>query len=123
MNHPAAQDDQPPLVACDMSSAPDTPAERRAEYRRLFTGFLTGRARSDAGITFRFRADPGVEEWVSDLAAREKACCAFFSCTVTAAGQEVRWDVSVIDDDLARQILAEFYRMPDTLSARPSAPA
>jgi hypothetical protein len=50
-------------------------------------------------------------------------CCAFFSCTVTAAGQEVRWDVSVIDDDLARQVLAGFYRLPDTLAATPRAPA
>jgi hypothetical protein len=68
--------DQPP-VAWDMSSAPDTPAERRAEYQRLFAGFLAGRARSEDGITFRFRADPGIEEWVRDLAARENACCAF----------------------------------------------
>ena len=123
MSRQVSGNDQPPLVACDMSSAPDTPAERRAEYQRLFAGFLTGRARSDGAITFRFRADPGIEEWVRDLAARENACCAFFSCTVTAAGQEVRWDVSVIDDDLARQVLAGFYRLPDTLAATPPAPA
>jgi hypothetical protein len=41
---------------------------------------------------------------------------------VTAAGQEVRWDVS-IDDDLARQVLAGFYRLPDTLAATPPEPA
>jgi hypothetical protein len=33
----------------------------------------------------------------------------------SAAGDEVRWDVSVIDDDMAWQILADFYRLPDTL--------
>lgn len=123
MSHSAPRSDRRPPVACDMSSALDTPAERRAEYQRLFAGFLAGRERSTAGITFRFRADPGLQEWVRDLAAREKACCAFFTFSVTAVGQEVRWHVSVIDDDLARQALAEFYRLPDTLAAGPLPPA
>ena len=119
MSHPPARSDESPAIACDMSSAPDTPAERRAEYQRLFAGFLIGRTRSQAGITFRFRADRGVQDWVRDLAAREKACCAFFRCRVTSVGREVRWDISVIDDDVARQILAEFYRLPDILAAPP----
>jgi hypothetical protein len=104
------------LVACDMSGAPDTLAERAAEYGRLFTQALTGRERSDAGIRFRFRADPGVADWVRDLADREKACCAFFNFTVTADNEEVRWDASVIDDTAARQVLAEFYRLPEILA-------
>jgi hypothetical protein len=120
VSHPPARNVESPPIACDMSSAPDTPAERRAEYQRLFAGFLTGRTRSHEGITFRFRADRGVQDWVGDLAAREKACCAFFRSEVTAAGREVRWDISVIDDDMARQILAEFYRLPDILAAPPS---
>jgi hypothetical protein len=53
-------------------------------------------------------------EWVRDLAAREKACCAFFSFAVTVHDDEVWWDASVVDDDAARQILDEFYRLPDT---------
>jgi hypothetical protein len=104
-----------PTVVCDMSGAPDTLAERAAEYRRLFTQALTGRERSGAGIRFRFRADPGVADWIRDLAAREKACCAFFNFTVTADDEEVRWDASVIDDVTARQVLAEFYRLPELL--------
>jgi hypothetical protein len=103
-----------------MSGAPDTLAERVAEYRRLFTQALTGRQRSEAGIRFRFRADPGVAEWVRDLADREKACCPFFNFTVTADHEEVRWDASVIDDDVARQMLAEFYRLPELLAATDS---
>jgi hypothetical protein len=103
------------LVACDMSGAPDTLAERAAEYRRLFTKALTGRERSGAEIRFRFRADPGVADWVRDLADREQACCSFFNFTVTADDQEVRWDASVIDNVTARQLLAEFYRLPELL--------
>ena len=117
MNPPIAGNDQRPPIACDMSNAPDTPAERLDEYRRLFARNLAGRERSGAGIRFRFRAEPGVEAWVRDLAAREMACCAFFNMAVTTTGQEVRWDLSVIDDDMARLILADFYRLPDTLAS------
>ena len=36
--------------------------------------------------------------------------------TVTADDEEVRWDVSVIDDVTARLALAEFYRLPELLA-------
>ena len=113
---PDTNQSQPP-VACDMSAAPDTPLQRAAEYRRLFSQALTGRERLEAGIRFRFRADPGLAEWVHDLAEREKACCAFFNFTVTADDREILWDASVIDDESARRVLAEFYRLPETLDA------
>jgi len=113
----AASGEQPP-IACDMSTATDTPADRLDEYRRLFAGFLVGRERSAAGIRFRFRGHPGIEAWVRDLAAREKACCAFFNVAVTTTDREVLWDVSVIDDDMARLILADLYRLPDVLAVR-----
>jgi hypothetical protein len=105
----------PPII-CDMTGAADTISERMAEYRRLFTQSLLGRDRTGTGIRFRFRADKGLEDWVRDLAGREQACCAFFSFTVTANDDEVWWDASVIDDDMARQILDEFYRLPDTFA-------
>jgi hypothetical protein len=107
---------QRPLIACDMTGATDTLAERMDEYRRLFTRSLLGRSRTSTGIRFRFRADPGLEDWVRDLARREKACCAFFSFTVCASGDEVWWDASVVDDQTARQILAELYHLPDTVA-------
>jgi hypothetical protein len=105
-----------PPVVCDMSRAPDTLEERMAEYGRLFSKFLIGREWVGNSISFRFRANDGIEDWVRDLARREKDCCAFFDFTVTGDGREVRWDVSVMDDDMARQVLAEFYRLPDALA-------
>jgi hypothetical protein len=102
----------PPIV-CDMTNAPDTPAERMAEYGRLFRVALVGRERAGDGIRFRFRAEEGVEEWIRDLARREQACCAFFSFAVSARGGEVWWDATVVDDDVAHQILEEFFRLPD----------
>jgi predicted HAD superfamily Cof-like phosphohydrolase len=98
-------------VACDMSHGRDTPAERLAEYHRLFGRTLAGRERTAAGIRFRFRAGPGVEEWVRDLAAREKACCPFFGFDITADGAEVCWDAAVSDSDAARAVLEEFYAL------------
>jgi hypothetical protein len=98
-----------------MTDARDTPAERLAEYEQLFATGLVGRQRVGGGVRFRFRADPGLEERVRDLADREKACCGFFTFAVSTHGEEVWWDASVVDDDAARAILDEFYRLPDTV--------
>jgi hypothetical protein len=103
-------------IVCDMTDAPDTAAERLAEYERLFTTALAARERIGKGIRFRFRAEPGLEDWVRDLAAREKACCAFFTFDIAAHGDEVWMDASVVDDDLARQILDEYYRLPESVA-------
>lgn len=117
MNQPATTT----AIVCDMTSAPDTGAERMTEYQRLFAQALVGRERTAEGIRFRFRAGAGVEAWVRDLAAREKACCPFFDFSITTDGDEVRWDAAAavtttttVDDDIARAILDEFYNLPDT---------
>ncbi|MFC4120788.1 hypothetical protein [Nonomuraea zeae] len=101
-------------VVCDMSTAADTPQERLDEYRRLFRQSFASKERIPGGVRLRLRARPGVAEWVRDLAAREKACCAFFAFEVTEAGEEVIWDAAVIDDDAARAVLEEFYRLPSS---------
>lgn len=108
----------PPIapIMCDMTDASDTAVERMAEYQRLFTESLVGRERIDGVVRFRFLAQPGVEDRVRDLAARENACCAFFRFSVTVHGNEVWWDSTVVDDDMARRILGEFYRLPDTVA-------
>jgi hypothetical protein len=104
-------------IVCDMTTAPDTEDERMAEYRRLFGEALVGRERtSPEQIRYRFRAAPGVEAWVRDLAAREKACCAFFGYEITVEGDEVLWDAAVPGNDMARVTLDEFYALPDTLA-------
>ncbi len=108
---------QPIPIVCDMTDAPDTTEERLAEYRRLFGTDLIGRQRTERGIQFRFRARDGLAAEIRDLAAREKACCAFFSFEITEHGDEITWDASVIDDPIARRILDEYYALPDTLDA------
>ena len=103
-----------PAIACDMTEAPDTPQERMAEYHRLFERHLVSRERTANGIRFRLRADDGVEAWVRDLLAREKACCPFFDFDLAVDDGVLRWDISVVDDDLARAVLDEFYRVTAT---------
>lgn len=105
--------ENPPIV-CDMTDAPDTAVERLAEYQALFANSLIGRERTAGGIRFRFRDEPGLEDHVRDLAAREQACCAFFTFTITRHDDEIWWDSSVVDEDIARQILDEMYQLPDT---------
>ena len=108
----------PPAIACDMTEAPDTAEERIAEYDRLFTRALAGRDRTGSGVRLRFRAEDGIEAWVRDLAAREKACCPFYDFDVSTADGEVSWDIGLIggvtdDPHTARTLLDTYYHAPD----------
>jgi hypothetical protein len=98
-------------IACDMSSAPDTPEQRLAEYDRLFAIALSRRQRTATGVVFTFRPGPGVLEWVEDLSRREAACCPVLDYQVESRGTRVVWTIEA-DQPAARVILDEFYRLP-----------
>ncbi len=95
-------------VACDMTAAEDTLAERMAEYRRLFDHALVGRDATDSSTTFRLAGRPGIRDWVLDLVRREAACCPFLSYEVHSEGDEIVWttgglgasDMAVLDEFL-----------------------
>jgi hypothetical protein len=110
----------PVPIVCDLTDARDTAQERMAEYGRLFAQSLAGRERTGQRVRLRFRADDGVEAWVRDLAAREKACCPFYDFQISATADEVRWDIGLVegvaDDDMARAALDEFYDAPDNVA-------
>ena len=78
-------------VACDMTGAGDTLADRLAEYRRLFEHALLSRESSATATTFRFAARPGVRQWLLDLVRREAACCPFLSYEVADEGEQLVW--------------------------------
>ena len=109
-------------IVCDLTNARDTAEERMAEYGRLFAQSLAGRDRSEQRVRLRFRADDGVEAWVRDLAAREKACCPFYDFQISATAGEVWWDIGLVDgvadggEDMARAALDEFYDAPDNVA-------
>ena len=67
-------------IACDMTTAVDTPAERLAEYARVFEGALVRRERRDHSVVFVFRSS--ARELVTELARREAACCPFLDYRV-----------------------------------------
>jgi hypothetical protein len=105
-------------IVCDMTGAADTPAERLEAYAALFADALVGRERTAGGIRFRFADRPGVQARVLDLAAKEKACCPFFTFAVGVQGDEVWWDASVVDDAAARAVLDGFFALPETGGAQ-----
>lgn len=80
-------------VACDMTAAQDTLAERLAEYRRLFEHALVDQEATVTSTTYRLADRPGVREWVLDLVGREAACCPFLSLEVHFEGGHVVWRV------------------------------
>jgi hypothetical protein len=88
----APQPDAP--IACDMSLARDTLAERLAEYRPLIEHALIGHESNETATTFRFAARPGVREWVCNLAKREAACCSFLAYEIDQEGEEIVWITS-----------------------------
>ena len=103
-------------VVCDVSTAPDTLGQRIDSYRQLFSDAFVGREETPAGKRFRFRADEGIEARVRYLADLEKRCCAFFDFMITAVGGEVWWDTNVIDDNIARAVLEEWFNLPATVA-------
>jgi hypothetical protein len=105
-----------PTVVCDMTDAPDSGEQRLQEYARLFAAAYIARERTATGMRWRLRADDGIEAWAKDLAAREKACCAFMTSTISVRGGQVLWDVTTIDDPAARAVLDMYYDLPDAQS-------
>ena len=104
---------QKPAIVCDMTGAPDTGQERLAEYARLFDSALISRERTPGAMRWWLRNDEGIEAWAKDLAARENACCAFMTTTVTVAADRVLWESTVIDDPVAREVLDMMYELPE----------
>jgi hypothetical protein len=102
-----------PAIACDMTDAPDTGPERLAEYARLFDSALISRERTPTAMRWWLRNDEGTEAWAKDLAARENACCAFMTTTVTAVGDRLLWESTAIDDPAAREVLDMMYELPE----------
>jgi hypothetical protein len=102
-------------VACDMSSAGDTPEERVDEYARLIERSLLRRERRPGAVVLTFAA--GAREAVDSLARREAACCPFLDYRVETAGDEVVWTIantlSGADRTAAEATLDAFEKLAD----------
>ena len=95
-------------IVCTLTA--DDARDRLAEYGRLSPAAYAGRERTTAGMRWWLRADPGIAEWARDLAARERACCAFLTIAVTEDGDRVRWEASA--EPAAQAVVDEFYELP-----------
>jgi hypothetical protein len=103
-------------IACDMTTAPDTPEERLAEYGHLFARALVARERSDNAVVFTFAAKPGVWEWIADLVTREAACCPFFSYEVEHRDGNIVWSTRTDAGPATQAMLDEYYAAPDHIN-------
>lgn len=101
-------------IVCTLTG--DGARERYAEYARLLATAYVGRERTATGMRWSLRAGPGVADRARDLAARERACCAFLTIAVTEEGEGVLWEVSA--DPAAQPVVEWFYDLP--LTARPA---
>ena len=98
-------------IACDMSTARDTPDERLAEYGALFERALLSRERRSEAVVLTFRGD--VREQVEDLARREHACCPFLGYRVETAGDQVVWTISGDERPGAQATLDAFHALAE----------
>jgi hypothetical protein len=99
-----------PPIACTLGAS-DIPV--RAEAFRAAFSRLLATERFAGGFRWRFRAMPGFEDELKELARREHDCCRFFDFDVTCVGDEILWEARA--DDRATAILEEFMQLPETL--------
>jgi hypothetical protein len=104
-------------IACDMSTAADSPEQRLADYGRLFADALIRRARHAGAVVFVFRSDPQISKTIEDLVRREAACCPFLDYGIETTGAEIVWTITnpATGEDRAgvEVILAAFHALPD----------
>jgi len=116
--HLPARRDAP--IACDMSTAQDTPDGRLAAYQRLFARALSRRERRGDVVVLTFRALPDIRETVEDLARREAACCPFLDYRVETTADEVTWTISGDRREGVGAVLDAFHALPGDAGATPA---
>ena len=82
-----------PVIACSLTA--DHLPERRRRWEALP---LVERAETACGVRLVFRAEPGVEEELRELAGLERDCCRFAGFEVSASGELVTLDVTSAGD-------------------------
>lgn len=85
---------------------------RALEFRAVFAHLVETQP-FDGGFRWRFRAEPGLEAALADLARREHECCRFFELSVTREGDCIVWEASA--SSAAATVLDAFMRLPETL--------
>lgn len=84
--------------------------QRLLEFLELPSRGFLGGERLPSGVRWRFANQPGLEEGLRGLAAREQECCRFFRFQIRQVDSEIWWDTQVQAG--AEPILEEFFRLP-----------
>lgn len=88
---------------------------RLAEFDDLFATSVRGVRRRGDGVLMQLTGTEGLRERVRDLAARETACCSFFTFTIEGTDQDLTLGISVPPD--RREILDALAERAQELSA------
>jgi hypothetical protein len=91
---------------------------RLAEFDELFATALRGQQRL-APTWLRWRLDPAAERVARELAAREAACCSFFTFAFAPAGAPGAPGAEVLEVDV--RVPAAHVAVLDALAARAAA--
>lgn len=85
-----------PLLTTDACSMPTAERPLRlAEFDALFTTSVRSVGRRGDGVRMQLTGTEGLLERVRNLAARETACCSFFTFTIEGTDQDLTLDISV----------------------------
>lgn len=101
---------KPLPIACTLEPGAEA-QQALAAYHILFADALERAERTDTGVRWTLRAEPGVEARVRSLAAMEERCCAFLTMDVSVARDVVVWNVTGPEE--ARDFLDQYLRLAD----------
>jgi hypothetical protein len=93
-------------IACSLEHA--DLAERRDRWRRLGKRAMVDVLTTEAGLRLLFRAAPGVEGELHQLAELERDCCAFADWSVHTRREEVMVDVTASSEQGIAAVQAMF---------------
>jgi hypothetical protein len=105
------------VVACSLATT--DLAQRHERWLRLGESALTDTRTTSNGLRLSFRAAPGIERELRELAALERDCCAFAAWSVHKHGVEVVLDVSAESSEGIAAVRAMFGNLR-AASAAPS---
>jgi hypothetical protein len=93
-------------VACSLNQS--DLAERQDRWHELAWRAVIEAVTTSSGLRLRFRAQPGVEAELRELAESERDCCAFAEWSVQARGSEVVLDVTAESEEGMPAVQAMF---------------
>jgi hypothetical protein len=111
---PKAEENVP--IACTADLQDKVSIQQQMDgYREAFEHLVRTERVPPNGLTWTFRAVPGLADRLRTLASNEYRCCSFFTFDVRASdsGNELLWTLSAPDD--ARAIVDAFAELPERL--------